>query len=318
MTFYENIKYLSTKPNHPIPAISTLMIQDITSKLYADTPQERLYHYTSFTGLLGIVDSGSLWASDIRYMNDSAELKHTADLIRTEISHRIAAGHPKPDLLNQFLDWVTHRITNGHMLFAASFRSNGNLLSQWRGYSRLGKGVSIGFNPDYILQCAEKQSFQIGRCIYNCKSQARLISQIIDAVEVLAETHDGGGDRQTTRGDHSYYSIFHLIESDLLRIAAILKHPSFREEEEWRIVSPVITDYVTAPVLFREGISMLVPYVKFDLVAEEGSAIVLDHLFLGPTPNITISMNSLTMFLAKNGIQPAKGISYCQIPYRAR
>ena len=119
------------------------MIKDITSKLYSDIPQERLYHYTYFTSLLGIVACRSLWASDIRYMNDSAELNHTADLIRTEITLQIGSGHKKPDLLNQFLDWVTHRITNCHMLFASSFRSNGNLLSQWRGYSRLGKGVSI-------------------------------------------------------------------------------------------------------------------------------------------------------------------------------
>ncbi|KJS02906.1 MAG: hypothetical protein VR65_03440 [Desulfobulbaceae bacterium BRH_c16a] len=295
------------------------MIRDITARLYSDIPQERLYHYTSFTGLLGIVDCRALWASDIRYMNDSAELKHTADLIRTEITHRIGMGHPKPDLLNQFLDWVTHRITNGHMLFASSFRSNGNLLSQWRGYSRLGKGVSLGFSPDYILRCAELQSFQIGRCIYCCDHQALLIRQVIDAIEALADKHDRTGDsREKNIVDDSYQSIFQMIESDLLRIAAILKHPSFREEEEWRIISPVITDYVEASVLFREGTSMLVPYIQFELMAQNDSPICLDHLFLGPTPNITISMNSLTMFLSKNGIQPEKGISYCQIPFRAR
>ena len=294
------------------------MIRDITEKLYSHTPQEHLYHYTSFTGLLGIVDSRSLWASDIRYMNDSAELKHTADLIRTEITHRIGSGHAKPNLLNQFLDWVTHRITNGHMLFASSFRSNGNLLSQWRGYSRLGKGVSLGFNPDYILHCAERQSFQIGKCIYNCEHQERLIRQVVDAVEVLAGEQDRDDNCQADNKDTSYHSIFQMIESDLLRIAAILKHPSFREEEEWRIVSPVITDYVEAPVQFREGTSMLVPYIQFKLMARNDSPICLDHLFLGPTPNITISMNSLTMFLSKNGIKPAKGISYCQIPFRAR
>jgi hypothetical protein len=293
------------------------MIRDITAKLYSDAPQERLYHYTSFTGLLGIVGCRALWASDIRYMNDSAELKHTADLIRSEITRRIGAGHAKPDLLNQFFDWVTHRITNGHMLFAASFRANGNLLSQWRGYSRLGKGVSLGFDPDYILRCAERQSFQIGRCIYKSEHQEQLICQVIDAVEALAEEHNREGDGPE-HNDNSYHSIFQMVESDLLRIAAILKHPSFREEEEWRIVSPVITDYVAAPVLFREGTSMLVPYIQFEMLAENDSPICLDHLFLGPTPNITISMNSLTMFLSKNGIRPANGISYCQIPFRAR
>jgi len=294
------------------------MIQDITSKLYSDFPQERLYHYTSFTGLLGIVECGALWASDIRYMNDSAELKHTADLIRTEITRRIGAGHPKPDLLNQFLDWVTHRITNGHMLFAASFRSNGNLLSQWRGYSRLGKGVSLGFDPAYILRCAEQQTFQIGKCVYSSRAQERLIGQILDAVEALAEKHELDCAGNVKNGAHLYHSVFHLIESDLLRIAAILKHPSFREEEEWRIVSPVITDYVKAPVLFREGASMLVPYIQFNLTGPDNAPIALQHLFLGPTSNITISMNSLTMFLAKNGIRPDQGISYCQIPFRAR
>ncbi len=294
------------------------MIQEITSQLYSDTPRERLYHYTSFTGLLGIVGSRTLWASDIRYMNDSAELKHTADLIRKEVTKRIGEGHLKPNLLNQFLDWVTHRITNGHMLFAASFRSNGNLLSQWRGYSRVGKGVSLGFTPDYILRCAQQHSFQIGKCIYDCEAQERLISQVIDSVEALSDQNEPDLDQQGKEGSRSYHAVFHLIESDLLRIAAILKHPSFQEEEEWRVVSPVITDYVNAPVLFREGTSMLVPYIEFNLLREGGAPIALEHLFLGPTPNITISMNSLTMFLSKNGIRPPKGLSYCQIPYRAR
>lgn len=230
------------------------MIQDITSQLYADAPQERLYHYTSFNGLLGIVESRALWATDIRYMNDSAELKHTGDLIRTEVTRRIGAGHARPDLLNQFLDWVTHRITNGHMLFAASFRANGNLLSQWRGYSRLGKGVSLGFDPGYILGCAREQSFQIGRCIYSCEQQARLINQVVDAVETLAAEHEPGeGTGEGSGSDSVYHTVFEKIESDLLRIAAILKHPSFREEEEWRVVSPVITNYVGGPGEISRG-----------------------------------------------------------------
>jgi hypothetical protein len=294
------------------------MIKDITENLYSDIPKETLYHYTTFTGLMGIVHSQVLWASDIRYMNDSAELKHTADLIRMEITQRITAGHAKPNLLNQFLEWVTHRITNGHMLFAASFRSNGNLLSQWRGYSKLGKGVSLGFNPSYILKCAREQSFQIGKCIYNSADQRRLIKQVVDSVEVLAQTHHENRDIFENNDPQSYYDVFEKIETDLLRIAAILKHPSFQEEEEWRIVSSALTDYVTSPVLFREGTSMLVPYVEFKLLHAKDKPVALEHIFLGPTPNINISMNSLTMFLAKNGANPEKGITYCEIPYRQR
>lgn len=284
------------------------MLRDITARLYSDTPAETLYHYTTFKGLLGIVDSRSLWASEIRYMNDSAEIRHAVDLIRAEIQRRISAGHPNAQLLNQFNDWVAHRMTSGHMLFGASFRANGNLLSQWRGYSAMGKGVSLGFNPDYLVHCAARQSFQVGKCIYSRDAQTGLIAEVVDAIEEYA----GSG----AVGDNAWQHVFADIESDLLRIAAILKHPSFEEEAEWRVVSPVLTDYVSSPVQFREGSSMLVPYLAFSLENHADEPIALEHIFLGPTLNIAQSMSSLTMYLAKNGIHPAEGIAYCQIPYR--
>jgi hypothetical protein len=53
----------------------------ITRALSPRAPRETLYHYTSLSGLLGIIDGSELRASDIRYMNDSAELRHMLDLI---------------------------------------------------------------------------------------------------------------------------------------------------------------------------------------------------------------------------------------------
>jgi len=293
------------------------MLRTITARLYADRPDETLYHYTTLKGLLGILASRSLWASDIRYLNDSAEMKHAADLIKQEVARRIAAGHPNPKLLNQFQYWVGHRVTHGHMLFSASFRSNGNLLSQWRGYSTHGKGVSIGFDPGRIVELARAQAFQVGRCIYTPQRQRELIGTVVDAVEAVAEEQGECTDPERRAPDQSYHDSFELVESDLLRIAAILKHPSFQEEEEWRVVSPVLSDLDQAPIRFREGTSMLVPYLEFRLATGE-EALQLEHLFLGPSPNISISMNSLELCLAHHGIRPAAGISYCQIPYRQR
>ncbi len=291
--------------------------EELTTTLFADRPRGILYHYTTLTGLLGIVGSRTLWASDIRYMNDSAELKHAGDLIRQEVQERITNGDSNPDLLGQFVDWVTHRITNGHLLFAASFRSHGNLLSQWRGYSSHGKGVSLGFSSDYILACAHRQEFQIGKCIYEPKKQRRLIGQVIDVIEGEVEALLSGDEDRRQRSE-TYLSVFQQVEVDLLRIAAILKHPSFREEREWRIVSPVWADKRPFTLKFREANAMLVPYIEFDLVLNPDSPLPLDHLYLGPTSNMNISMNSMRMFLAQNNIEPRQGIEYCQIPFRQR
>ena len=291
-------------------------IEQLTRELYADIPQGTLYHYTTLTGLLGIVERRVLWASDIRYMNDSAELRHTADLIKMEVRDRIEAGHPDSVLLTQFVDWVRHRITNGHLLFGASFRSHGNLLSQWRGYSTPGKGVSLGFSAESILTCAQQQRFMVGKCIYEPSRQRVLIGRVVDAVAKLAVRQAAKAGKASQRAAF-YQEAFAEVETDLLRLAAILKHPSFREEREWRIVSPVITEDAEVPILFREGHAMLVPFIEFAL-SLDNAPLALDHLFLGPTANVTISMNSLKMFLDKNNITPKRGIEYCQIPFRQR
>tara|TARA_R110002110_G_scaffold205066_7_gene417039 strand:- start:169148 stop:170017 length:870 start_codon:yes stop_codon:yes gene_type:complete len=289
------------------------VIEDITQRLFSQVPRDSLYHYTSLSGLLGIVGSGVLRSSDIRYMNDSAELRHTLDLLGNHVRQRLIAGTDQPALLNQLLEWLSHRVVSGPMLFVASFRANGNLLSQWRGYSVHGKGVSLGFDPAHIQACAEEQLFQVGKCLYDSAEQAQLIEKIVDALETMAEKADVDDEEEAV-----WNGIFERIEGRLLRIAGILKHPAFEEEQEWRIVSPVIDSCADAPVFFREGVSMLVPYYAFNLATVAGQALQLDHVYLGPTSNVDLSMKSLELYLASSGASPRRGVSYCQIPYRQR
>ena len=99
-------------------------------------------------------------------------------------------------------------------------------------------------------------------------------------------------------------------------MAALLKHPAYHEEKEWRIVSPVITNYVEAGIEYREGPSMLVPFMNFRLPEAPDRRLDIEHVFLGPTPNLNISMESLSNYLSKKGASPRKGLENCEIPYR--
>lgn len=296
------------RPRDREEATATLntMLNDITRQLYTGKPDGSLYHYTTFRGLMGIVENRCLWASDIRYMNDSAELRHTVNLLSREVTQRLDDPRSNATALNSFVDWVSHRVTNGHLVFASSFRSHGNLLSQWRGYSTVGKGVSLGFDSDYIVHCAREQSFVVGQCIYDPKLQHELIAAVIDVVS------------EVTRGQpqEQWHHLFAELETELLRIAALLKHPSFAEEQEWRIVSPAMTDFMSAQIRFREGTSMLVPYCELELRTSDTPRLPLEHIYLGPTAHITLSLNSLAMYLQKHGAAPRRGIDYCDIPYR--
>jgi hypothetical protein len=291
------------------------MVRQIGEALYHGEPPPTLYHYTSFRGLMGIVASHSLWASEIRYMNDSAEMRHTINLMVGAIGNRLQSRPDYAAFYQPMLEWLHHRLGNDHFVFAASFRAHGNLLSQWRGYSQPGTGVSLGFNAGRLAHLARLQGFRLGRCLYQPEQQALLIAQLLDSVEELATRRFGS--LSGTPPEPELLDLLAEVGSDLLRLAALLKHPSFQEEEEWRLVSPILDDFRKPPVRFREGVSMLVPYWAFALEpASDRAGPLLDHIFLGPTSNHILSMSSLTMYLEQQGFTPSRGIGYSDIPYR--
>lgn len=280
------------------------MIDQLQTRLFNVQPSATLYHYTSLQGLMGIIESRVLRASDVRYMNDSTELTYALNMIQTAIADRAPATPTDARSLSAFATWLRDQINKGPMLFSASFRANGNLLSQWRGYASHGKGMSLGFNPAAIQRLAVDQGFSLGQCIYDPKQQIGLIEDIIDTV--LSMCSDS----------RCLNSVFDEIEGDLLSMCALFKHPAFIEEQEWRLVSPPFTDAGGKPISFREGKAMLVPFYEFTI--ELSGTIELDHVFVGPTPNADLSVTALSHYLTLHSARPGGGISESGIPYRQR
>ena len=59
--------------------------------LDAEPAPDRIYHYTDDAGLRGIIEHGSLWCTDVAYLNDPSEIKYgvsiAADLLNAEASN---------------------------------------------------------------------------------------------------------------------------------------------------------------------------------------------------------------------------------------
>ena len=62
------------------------MIEELRGQLFENEPKATLYHYTSLQGLMGIIESRKLRASDVRYMNDSTELTYALNLLQNAIN----------------------------------------------------------------------------------------------------------------------------------------------------------------------------------------------------------------------------------------
>jgi hypothetical protein len=297
-----------------VPGCTRVLSQmnSIIDHLYGEQPTNLLYHYTSLDAIPNIIRDGALWATDIHYFNDSAELGHTAALLLNEIRTRQSARSGDQIILGQLSQWVADRVVNGHAMFVASLTANGNLLSQWRSYCTYGKGVSLGISAARLLECAAAQAFRVVKCVYDHGEQRRIAGAVVDAIEALALCR-GPAPSSKAHPSQSYHPAFAECEDGVLRIAAVLKNPAFKEEAEWRAVSPIVADYVHTDISYRPGRSTLIPYKLFKL-GRLGAGLELARVFVGPTPNVNLSMNSIAQFLSRNGLNPE--IVNSQVPYR--
>ena len=68
-----------------------------------------LYHYTNAQGLLGMLQSNRIWATNSRFMNDPTEIGYATRLVREVIESELSQGnarwfHEVRDWINGFLD----------------------------------------------------------------------------------------------------------------------------------------------------------------------------------------------------------------------
>ena len=102
-----------------------------------------------------------------------------------------------------------------------------------------------------------------------------------------------------------------LLHKYLNRYAPILKDSSFREEEEWRIISRPLT---ASELDYRAGRSMLTPYFSVPLDCKQ-HPFEITRVIVGPTPHKRQARRSVQALLEKHGIKRVD-IDNTTVPYR--
>jgi hypothetical protein len=279
---------------------------DALERLTAAVPSSgTIYHYTSQEGLLGIIKSKSLWASSIRHLSDAAEFGYAVDLTREKLNARLKAERGP---WNTFYGGALEELdTIGDMtLFVGSFSEEGDSLSQWRAYTPNGIGFSVGFEFEHLKKLARPQLFQVMKCVYKDSEHDEILEELI---KIAGRKIAGDGFDEAAVAD--------LIVG-LFTYAPAIKHPSFSEEHEWRIVSAIARPLLpgSEPVKFRPGKSMLIPYREFKLV-DENEKLFIPRVVVGPAPHMELSEASLLYLLVTAGLNVSWQISRSSVPYRS-
>jgi len=187
---------------------------------------DRLYHYTSTGGLVGIVSSGVLRASNFSYLNDSAEIQYGREIARTVIKAYIESNQSSAHRevfvrAKKTLDDVGM----GVEFYLACFCTEADLLSQWRSYGSAKGGFCIGFDTKALPDSGLKYS--LSRALYDLGEQQHNVKQAIDSA---AQALSVGSSADFLDRVHD------LFTRKVIGKICFFKHPGFAEEKEWRAV----------------------------------------------------------------------------------
>ncbi len=277
-----------------------------------------LSHYTSLEGLLGIIESKSIWATNILYLNDASELNYAIGLFREQvINFREKIRNSATYLVDQFFGTLIEDIDNSissdnYAFFVCSFSEQNDLLSQWRGYCPKGIGLSLGFKLNDLRKSVKEYAFSIRPCIYDEKEQ-------INEINKLIENTYNKFTIEKNQNPRSIYSIIlnkssFYFYTEFIGLAPSFKHPKFKEEKEWRIVIRVDTRDKIEMIRFPSGQSMIVPYIEIPL-PREGDNLIINKIVVGPTHEPILSKASVEMLLKSKNVKFDE-VQYSTIPYR--
>jgi DUF2971 family protein len=279
------------------------MTAPISTPTNPDFP-DVLYHYTTQVGLLGILESQCIWATQIQFMNDATEFREAIEAVKMALHSRFPDRRfddtsPETARLDALFDQLF--AVECKDVFVLSLTEEGDQLSQWRAYSGSHSGFAIGFDVATLCKVASEHGFSLDRCIYDPLAHQLLAETLVDN-GFLWLSHSA---RMTRRRCREFGRA-------LLNFTPLAKHYTFEEEREWRLVS---TSHLatSAETGFRAGPSMIIPYYKLPLHARDGSS-VLSSVTVGPTPHSPLSVKSVQALTSARGFSVP--ISESQIPLR--
>jgi hypothetical protein len=278
-----------------------------------------LYHYTSSAGLQGILNSRSVWATDIEFLNDEQELRHGLDQFLTSFKDQVNKRYGSDRYERLAASFQVHEHIRH---FVSSFCENGDLLSQWRGYASPG-GYAIGFDARKLQPQLKSRRKGGGFMRVTYDPDTTAVMAKVWAGKVAERLEESFSEKLVPAGQSDVEAVarhlrkFHKRHFLLgVELCCLLKNPSFKEEQEWRVVRAIhMTPSRETNVNFREGPLGLTPYTSIDFTDESGR-LPISEIVVGPGSSMELRVSAVRLLLAKLGYSRDVVVRASTIPYR--
>jgi hypothetical protein len=192
-----------------------------------------LYHLTDVDALLGIASNRCLWACLATTLNDALEVRHGVDLAVDILRERLSREVTEYDsaLLAYLIDPTSapKEVQFEMLPLVVSFCKRINKSGQWLHYGRSGRGVAIGF----ASSMAATVKYDLVEVDYRIESQRERMLRLLQVGSAALEK-----DLQNVPPEQKVAiarRTAHIVAIHVPLLAVQMKHPSFAEEEEWRM-----------------------------------------------------------------------------------
>ncbi len=242
---------------------------DLCGSQRPERTHPELFHYTDLQGFVRIVDTRSLWASDMLCLEDASEASYAYRLFKRVLNRDFASSIPQAQR-----KWFLEMLTQGgfliHTPVVACFCEDCNLLSQWRGYGGSGEGLAVGFKVGWLTSL-RKSGFDLRRVLYGKAEQEELILRFLQGVSNIIKRRNSSGE------DASW--VWLVASSAAEELIVVIKDPAFEQEREWRLVKHV--DRGPREIRYRASGSRVVPYVAIPIEPRSIATIIRGPHFAG-------------------------------------
>jgi hypothetical protein len=266
-----------------------------------------LYHYTNDDGLLGILQTGQLWATGIDFLNDAAELIYARDAVLGMIETRANELSPEfdegpADTLRQTAQQF--RSKSEFFLYVAALSEEGDSLSQWRAYG----SYAIGFAGDQLVNLKPTRTVEADKDEEYPGLHVEKVSYGIE--EARSSIDNALAQMSAPIGGFPGATGWLRMEEHLVPLLATIKHPSFSDESEWRVIVGETADWPSSRECFRVTRFGVAPYVKLSFLPE-----MVREVVIGPGRHAEVRASGVQRLLARLGYESAV-VTVTDSPFR--
>jgi len=266
--------------------------------------QEIVWHYTNGEGFLGILQSCTLFATQVAALNDSKETDYATDLFKESVRRLITEMSHDSDavsFLNSVLGFVKDEPENPtrgiSKFFVTCFSANGDDVNQWAKYAK-GNGYAIGFFPHGLNR---EPNSSLYRVVYEREKQERAAKAIVEAT--LSFYQQGLNEERLRDPERWGREFFEAWDEWVYKLAPLAKDSRWKTENEYRIVHELrVSEFPR--VRFSQKKTMLSRYLALDFpcwVKRRSSLLPIAKVMIGPGNHPAFTRVGVKLLLEQMG-----------------